>query len=126
MAHVGFYGGLRIAEIVALDLHDVRSSARKGHLIVRYGKGGRYGEVPLHSALRGTLDVWLGDRAAWPRADDTTALFLNRRGGRLSTRGAYDALTALADAAGIAVGRESDFTPHVLRHTAGTTLTRGH
>ena len=124
LAHVGFYGGLRIAEIVALDLDDVRKSARKGHLVVRYGKGGRYREVPLHSALRATLDTWVDDRERWPGSDGT-ALFLNRRGGRLSTRGAYDALVALADSAGINVGREAgEFTPHVLRHTAGTTLTR--
>jgi integrase len=124
LAHVGFYGGLRIAEIVALDLDDIRKSARKGHLVVRYGKGGRYREVPLHPSLRTTLDKWLEDRARWPGTDGV-ALFLNRRGGRLSTRGAYDALVALAYGAGIAVGRESgEFTPHVLRHTAGTTLTR--
>lgn len=124
LAHVGFYGGLRIAEIVALDLDDIRKSARKGHLVVRYGKGGRYREVPLHPSLRNTLDLWLEDRARWSGADGT-ALFLNRRGGRLSTRGAYDALTSLAERAGIALGRESgEFTPHVLRHTAGTTLTR--
>lgn len=124
LAHVGFYGGLRIAEIVGLDLDDVRKSARKGHLVVRYGKGGRYREVPLHPALNKTLDQWLEDRARWPGGQGS-ALFLNRRGGRLSTRGAYDALVAVADQAGIAVGRESgEFTPHVLRHTAGTTLTR--
>ena len=124
LAHVGFYGGLRIAEIVALDLDDIRKSARKGHLVVRYGKGGRYREVPLHPSLRSTLDQWLEDRARWP-GSESTALFVNRRGGRLSTRGAYGALVALADEAGISVGRESgEFTPHVLRHTAGTTLTR--
>ncbi len=124
LAHVGFYGGLRIAEIVALDLDDIRASARKGHLVVRYGKGGRYREVPLHPALHTTLDLWLEDRARWPGGENT-ALFLNRRGGRLSTRGAYDALVNLADQAGIAVGREAgQFTPHVLRHTAGTTMTR--
>ncbi|MCA1704963.1 MAG: site-specific integrase [Actinobacteria bacterium] len=40
-------------------------------------------------------------------------------------RGAYDALVALADSAGINVGRDAgEFTPHALRHTAGTTLTR--
>ena len=123
LAHVGFYGGLRIAEIVGLDRDDVRISARKGHLVVRYGKGGRYREVPLHSALRTTLDKWQEERAKWP-GHDGPALFLNRRGGRLSTRGAYGALVALADSAGISVGREGLFTPHVLRHTAGTTLTR--
>ena len=49
---------------------------------------------------------------------------MNRRGGRLSSRGAYAALAAIAEAAGIDVGRNADFTPHVLRHTAGTTMTR--
>lgn len=124
LAHVGFYAGLRIGEIVALNLADVRLSARKGHLVVRYGKGGRYREVPLHPALRSTLEKWLEARVKWPGATDQPALFLNRRGGRLSTRGAYDVLTALAEDSGIAVGRGGDFTPHVLRHTAGTTLTR--
>jgi integrase/recombinase XerC len=123
LAFVGFYAGLRIAEIVGLDLGDIRMSARKGHLVVRYGKGGRYREVPLHPALRTTLDSWLNDRAPWP-GSATQALFLNRRGGRLSTRGAYDALTGIADDAGIVVGRDAIFTPHVLRHTAGTILTR--
>ncbi len=124
LAYVGFYAGLRIGEIVALDVADVRMSARKGHLVVRYGKGGRYREVPLHPALRSTLESWLEERPEWPGVDEEAALFLNRRGGRLSTRGAYDVLISFAEEAGIAVGRNGDFTPHVLRHTAGTTLTR--
>jgi len=49
------------------------------------------------------------------------ALILNRRGGRLSPRGAHDVLLAIADQAGIG----DDFTGHVLRHTFGTTLVRG-
>ena len=123
LALVGFYAGLRIGETVALDLGDIRTSARKGHLVVRYGKGGHYREVPLHPVLRTSLDTWIEDRRDWPGAD-TEAVFLNRRGGRLSTRGAYNALAAIAEAAGIDVGRDAEFTPHVLRHTAGTTLTR--
>jgi integrase len=49
---------------------------------------------------------------------------LSRRGGRLSTRGAYNALAVIAEATGIDVSRDAEFTPYVLRHTAGTTLTR--
>ncbi len=123
IALAGFYAGLRIAEIVALDLTDLRISARKGHLIVRYGKGGHYREVPLHPVLHKALDVWLTARKDQP-AGANPAVFLNRRGDRLSTRGAYNALAAIAEAAGIAVGRDAEFTPHVLRHTAGTTMTR--
>jgi len=117
IALAGFYAGLRIAEIVALDLTDLRISARKGHLIVRYSKGGHYREVPLHPVLHKALDVWLTARKDQP-AGANPAVFLNRRGERLSTRGAYNALAAIAEAAGIAVGRDAEFTPHVLRHTA--------
>ncbi len=114
----------RIAEIVALDLDDIRTSARKGHLVIRYGKGGRYREIPLHPILRAILESWITERSTWSGATATAALFLNRRGGRLSARGAYDVLTGIAEAAGIDVGRDREFTPHVLRHTAGTTMTR--
>ncbi len=123
LALVGFYAGLRIGEIVALNLDDIRISARKGHLIVRYGKGGRYREVPLHPTLRTALDRWLAARVNWPGVEGS-ALFLNHRGTRLSTRGAYTVLVALADTAGLDIGRDATFTPHVLRHTAGTTMTR--
>lgn len=123
IALTGFYAGLRIGEIVALDKGDLRTSARKGHLVVRYGKGGHYREVPLHPILHKALDAWLTTRKDQPGADGP-AVFLNRRGHRLSTRGAYNVLTTIADSAGIDVGRDAEFTPHVLRHTAGTTMTR--
>lgn len=47
--------------------------------------------------------------------------------GVVSSRGASDVSTALAEDAGITVGRNGDFTPHVLRQTAviGTRLTPG-
>ena len=124
LALAGLNAGLRIAETVALDLADVRTSARKvrRHLVVRYGKGGHYREVPLHPVLRTCLETWLKVRRDWPGAD-TPAVFLNRRAGRLSTRGVYNALAAIAGTAGIDVGRDAEFTPHVLRHTAGTTMT---
>jgi len=123
IALAGFYAGLRIAEIVALDLDDIHTSARKGHLVIRYGKGGRCREVPLHPVLHKNLDSWLTARKDQPGAANP-AVFLNRRGDRLSTRGVYNALTTIAEAAGIDVGRDAQFTPHVLRHTAGTTMTR--
>jgi site-specific recombinase XerC len=58
LAHTEFYAGTRGAETLALDLDDVRASAHRGHLIVSYGKGGKYREVPLHPKLRTALEQW--------------------------------------------------------------------
>jgi site-specific recombinase XerD len=124
LAYTEFYAGARGAETVALDLDDVRMSARKGHLVVRHGKGGKYREVPLHPKLRAALEKWQQERAKLPGAEQSPALFLNQRGGRLSTRGAYDILKAIAADANLEIGRDGDFTPHVLRHSKGTTMIR--
>ncbi|MFP3963795.1 tyrosine-type recombinase/integrase [Actinomadura fulvescens] len=124
IAFTAFYAGTRISEITTLDTADIRMSARKGQLVVRHGKNGKYREIPLHPKLRTVLEEWLRERSGWKNADSNPALFLNRRGGRLSTRSAYTALRTIADAAGLPLGRDGVFTPHVLRHTAGTTMTR--
>ncbi|BCY11134.1 tyrosine-type recombinase/integrase [Actinoplanes sp. L3-i22] len=116
------YAGLRTSEVVALDTDDIQMSARKGLIIVRAGKGGRYREVPIHPQLRGPLSTWLTDtRPALPGAADSKALLLNHRGNRLSPRGAHDVLLAIADDAAIA---EVFNGGHILRHTFGTRLVR--
>ena len=123
-ALIPFYAGLRIGETVALNTTDVQLSARKGKIIVRSGKGKRYREVPLHAVLRAQLALWINDeRPDWPGATASPALLLNRRGGRLTAKGATNILAAIAADAGI----PDDFSPHVLRHCFGTTLVRdGH
>ena len=124
IALLPFYAGLRLGETVALDLADVQMSARKGLITVRSGKGGRYREIPVHAGLREHLALWIGDeRPGWPGAATSPALLLNRRGGRLSARGAHDVLLAIAAEARLDPG----FSGHVLRHTFGTRLVRdGH
>lgn len=120
LALVPFYAGTRIAETVGIDVDDVRLSARKGLLRV-VGKGERMREVPVHPQLRRALADWLGERRDWPGAAASPALFLNRRGGRLSGRGAHDAITGIAARAGL----DDRVTTHVLRHSFATTLVRG-
>lgn len=53
-----FYTAIRLGECVALDLDDVRVSARKGVVIIRSGKGDTYREVPLNAEVREALRVW--------------------------------------------------------------------
>jgi site-specific recombinase XerD len=120
LALVPFYAGTRIAETVALDLADVRLSARKGVLRV-LGKGERLREVPIHPQLRMALAEWLAERQDWSGAAESQALFLNRRGPRLSARGAHDVITGIAAKAGL----DDRVTAHVLRHSFATTLVRG-
>jgi site-specific recombinase XerD len=120
LALVPFYAGARLAETVALDLDDIRRSARKGVLRI-LGKGERIREVPIHEKLRKALAEWLDERASWPGAADTPALFLNQRGQRLSARGAHDVITGIADRAGL----DDHVTAHTLRHSFATTLVRG-
>ncbi|MFI0372611.1 tyrosine-type recombinase/integrase [Actinomadura sp. 1N219] len=124
IAFTAFYAGTRISETTNLGTGDIHLSARKGQLIVRHGKNGKCREIPLHPKLRTVLEEWLRERSGWKGADTNPALFLNRRGGRLSARSAYAVLRTIADAAGLPLGRDGIFTPRVLRHTAGTTMTR--
>ena len=73
----------------------------------------------MHPELAAALDAWLTARRTWPGAD-TTAVFLNRAGDRLSLRAADEIIGTIAAAAGLA----DLVTPHVLRHTFGTDLIR--
>jgi site-specific recombinase XerD len=120
LAGIPLYAGARIGEAVRLDLGDVRLSARKGTLRL-LGKGERPREVQAVPQLRTDLRQWLNERAGWPGAEDNPALFLNRRGGRLSARAASSAIAGIAEAAAL----DDPASAHILRHTCATILVRG-
>lgn len=128
IALLPFYTGLRISEVVGLDVDDVALSARKGTLRV-HGKGrdgGKIRELPLtRPELRAAFTAWLEHRRSRAGAD-TPALLLNRRGGRLTDRAARSIITTLGDHAGLDTGPGGNgFGPHTLRHTFATQLLRG-
>ncbi|GAA3428727.1 hypothetical protein GCM10018953_59110 [Streptosporangium nondiastaticum] len=125
IALLPYYAGLRISEVVGLDLADVRLSARKGELRIR-GKGRDGGKIrllPVHPDLRQAISGWLTARADWKGAH-SSAVFLNHHGGRLSDRAARDIITGLGDAVGLNDDPTEPFSPHVLRHTFATQLIR--
>lgn len=104
------YTGLRLAELVALDVDDVRISARKGLVVVRSGKGDAYREVPLNALVRQVLEEWLAERAR--RAlNEQRAFFVGRSGRRLSKRSVDDVVRGLGEDAGVKL------SAHILRHT---------
>ena len=116
LALLPLYAGTRIAEIRALDVADVRLSARKGeiHLV---GKGEKSRTVPVHPKLREALAAWLAERPSEPGADPA-ALFTSGRGTRMTTDAIADVIAAITTAAGM----DDHVTSHVLRHTFGTEL----
>jgi integrase/recombinase XerC len=113
---VMLFTGMRISEAVALDLDDVRISARKGEVVIRSGKGGAGRSVPLNAVVRAMLSEWLKERKA-PAGE--RAVFVTRRGGRLSARSADDAVRKVAADAPL------EISAHVFRHTCLTNLVRG-
>jgi len=112
------YGcGLRISELLGLDLEDV--DLKRGFVRV-LGKGSKERVVPIGEvaaeALRGYVG---GGRAQLARKARNSALFLNQRGGRLSRKGAWKILHRYAERAGVTAH------PHTLRHSFATHLLEG-
>jgi integrase/recombinase XerD len=112
-----YAGGLRISELVGLDLGDL--DLHDGMVRV-LGKGSKERVVPLGRGARGALREYLDDgRIELDRARnraDRAALFLNARGGRLTRQGAWLIVRGAGDRAGLR-GR---LYPHVLRHSCAT------
>jgi len=112
-----YAAGLRVGELVGLDLGDVRLSQRV--LRVR-GKGRKERIVPFGRPAAAALEAYLPTRAKWRRRSEGVdePLFVNQRGGRLSDR----SVRRLLDAA---VRRSADLAhlhPHALRHAFATHL----
>ncbi|HEY8393286.1 MAG TPA: site-specific tyrosine recombinase XerD [Thermaerobacter sp.] len=108
--------GMRVSELVGLDLDDVHLD--HGYARCR-GKGGKERVVPVGvPALRAVRDYLLRGRPRLVRRLGERALFLNRRGGRISRQAVWKLLKTYARAAGI--GRP--VTPHTLRHSFATHL----
>lgn len=118
IALLPLYAGTRIAEIAALDVADVRLSARKGELHL-VGKGEKSRVVPVHPKLREALAAWLAERPSKPGAD-SAALFTSFRATRMTTDALGDVISRITAGAGL----EDEVTAHRLRHTFGTELTR--
>jgi site-specific recombinase XerD len=118
VVHLLFYTAVRLGECAALNLDDVRISARRGVVIIRSGKGDTYREVPLNAQVREALRVWLKERNKRFSQTSEPAFFLNFKGKRLSAR-AIDLIIRH-----IRADAHLDLSAHVLRHTCLTNLVR--
>ena len=113
MLELMYGAGLRVSELVGLDLGDLID----GETAVRVlGKGRKERIVPIVREARAALLRWLSRRAELKPED--TALFVNRRGGRLTTRSVGRHLARYA----LIAGTRRHVHPHALRHSFATHL----
>ena len=113
-----YASGIRVGELVGLDLDDLDLSQR----VVRVmGKGSKERVVPFGEPAARAIDAWLAVRNRLVRSDSGSALFLGRRGRRADARqirsAVHELLSHLPDA--------PDLGPHGLRHSAATHLLDG-
>ena len=110
--------GVRLAEIVGMDLPDVNFAQRQ---ILVEGKGSKERWVLFGQPTADALEKYLGESR--PRLLDgpTEALFLNRYGQRLSRRSVEKLVRAYAARAGLSDGVH----PHTLRHSFASHMLEG-
>ena len=127
-----FYAsGLRLSELVGLDLGDVNLSGRVVRVL---GKGRKERIVPFNTTAAAALKAWMADRESFAGAKAPAyqravgrglqtrrarePLFLNYQGGRLSTRSVDKLVRRYVAACSTRYG----ISPHALRHSFATHL----
>ena len=113
--------GLRVTELVSLDLDSISMNG-KSRYVRCLGKGAKERTVPIHDQALQALVSYLNDsRPRLAKNRRERALFLNRRGERLTRQGFWLILKQYAKDAGIS----EPVTPHTLRHSFATHMLRG-
>jgi integrase/recombinase XerC len=109
-----YSSGLRLAELVGLDVGDLHLADRTVRVI---GKGRKERVVPVGSVAAGVLEKWLRDRAAVAKPDER-ALFVGRGGKRLGPRAVQTRVAYWARRQGL----DMHVYPHLFRHSFATHL----
>ncbi len=103
--------GMRVTELVSLDLRDLDQDEAA---IKCVGRGGRERVLPIEPGAMLALRIYLSEgRGRLARGGATEALFLNHRGQRLTRQGFWLIMKSLARESGVS----APVTPHTLRHS---------
>lgn len=114
-----YASGLRISELVSLDVGDVDFERRALRVL---GKGNKERMVPFGIPAQRALEFWLRQaREVLASVDAGNALLVGARGGRLNVRQARKVISDALDR----LGDTSASGPHALRHTVATHLLDG-
>jgi len=110
---------MRVSELVSLNLGDVSISEEN---VRCFGKGRKERIVPIYRQAAQVVAEYLTEvRPHLVRDDAQRALFLNRRGERLTRQGLWQILKEYAKKAGLG----KTITPHTLRHSFATHMLSG-
>lgn len=107
--------GLRVGELVSLNLDDLDQSA---HVVRVLGKGGKERMVPYGGQSTRALTRWLQTAVPYRARGNAEAVFLNLRGGRLTDRSVRRILDRRLSEAAI----QGHLSPHALRHSFASHL----
>jgi|TARA_B100002003_G_scaffold141343_1_gene130773 integrase/recombinase XerD len=119
MVELMYAAGLRVSELVNLNLRDIDLDTATVRTI---GKGLKERIIPIHgSAVESVSEYITHFRRSQSKQLENNALFLNRRGERISRQAFWLRLRRLAKRAGIS----SPITPHMIRHSFATHLLHG-
>jgi integrase/recombinase XerD len=120
MLELLYASGMRISELVALNLGDVNT---EGNYFVRcFGKGRKERIIPLYEKIATAVKKYTEeDRVKLSHGKREVALFLNARGDRLTRQGFWQKLKEYAKSAGLS----SQISPHTLRHSFATHMLSG-
>jgi integrase/recombinase XerC len=110
-----YSSGLRLAELVGIDLDDIDLGERKLRVI---GKGNKTRDLPVGRKAVDAVQRWLQLRPRYCRDGSEQALFLSKPGKRISARNVQSRLNRLVQRQ--ALGQK--LSPHVLRHSFATHL----
>lgn len=108
-----FASGLRVSELVSLNLGDIDFDMKEVRVI---GKGDKQRIVPVGRSALEALQRYLSCRATFKPVDN--AFFVNRFGTRLTVRSVSKYIKQAANKCGL----EGKVTPHKLRHSFATQL----
>jgi integrase/recombinase XerC len=114
MMELLYSSGLRLAELVGLNLGDLHLADRTVRVT---GKGNKTRIMPVGTQALAALKLWLRERSGLARVEES-ALFLNQRGGRLGGRAVQLLVARHARAQGLPMGVH----PHLFRHSFATHL----
>lgn len=110
MLEVLYATGIRVSELISLDLQDVNVSMG----FIRCRSKSRERVVPLYKGAVKALSAYLNEvRPQLLEDPEETALFVNMSGERMSRQGFWKIVKFYQEKAGI----QKDITPHTLRHS---------